>query len=116
MEDCEGNYKLSNNCSNSETQGFKTKCARKRLRQNAHDKKWKSMFQSLLEYRDQHGNTMFPQNYSKTPQLRRWVVKQRIWHSKKKLSNNRGVLRLESIGSVWSVQRLTWESMFELLL
>jgi len=75
------------------------------------------MFQLLLEYKAQHGNTSVPDKYDKNPQLGNWVYNQRRLHSKKKLSNNR-VLGLESIGFKWTLQTLDeekWETMFQLL-
>jgi len=82
--------------------------------------RWESMFQFLLEYKDQHGNTLIPRRYNKNPQLGHWVSKQTYWHSKKQLPSN-CVLCLESISFVWPLQKSTldrkkWESMFQLLL
>jgi len=60
------------------------------------------MFELLLEYKDQHGNTLVPQSYDRNPKLGNWVNYQRKMHSKKKLSST-CVLHLESIGFVWSL-------------
>merc|ERR1711903_249303 len=83
------------------------------------DANWDAMFQLLLEYKDQHGNTVVPRRYNNNPQLGNWVGTQRSLHSKKELFRNRA-LRLESIGFVWCVQRLivdaNWDAMFQLLL
>jgi len=102
-EDCE----LSDDCSDSELQESKTKKARKGLYQDTLCKKWASMFQLLIEYKDQHGNTLVPKRYNNNPQLGNWVQNQRRLHTKKELLGNR-VLRLKSIGFVWCVQRLLW--------
>jgi len=77
---------------------------------------WESMFQLLVEYKAQHGDTLVPTKYDKNPQLGAWVKSQKIMHSNEKLASNR-VLRLESIGFVWSLPRhVAWESKFQLLL
>jgi len=111
--DLKEEYGLSDGCSTSEIQS-ETKRARKRRCQNTHDKQWEEMFQLLLEYKDQHGNTLVPAKYNKNTQLGGWVSTQRYVHSKKKLSSNR-VLRLESIGFVWCVHT-NWDAMYQLLL
>jgi len=115
-EDCEEDYELAiKDCSNSRIQGPKMKKARKGSRQETFDKKWDAMYQSLLEYKAQHSNTLVPIGYDKNPQLGSWVYKQRYRYSKKQLSSTR-VLRLESIGFAWSCHKLVpWESMFQLL-
>jgi len=79
---------------------------------------WESMFQLLLEYKAQHGNTLVPRRYVKNPRLGIWVQVQRRSHRQKKLLSNR-FLRLECIGFVWCTQRLNeanWELMFQSLL
>mmetsp|Transcript_24738 Transcript_24738/g.54292 ORF Transcript_24738/g.54292 Transcript_24738/m.54292 type:complete len:194 (-) Transcript_24738:587-1168(-) len=74
------------------------------------------MFQLLLEYKAQHGNTSVSQNYDKNPRLANWVGTQRFMHAKKQLLSHR-VSRLESIGFAWSCRKnVSWESMFRLLL
>eukprot|EP00532_Pseudo-nitzschia_australis_P018234 CAMPEP_0168309468 /NCGR_PEP_ID=MMETSP0142_2-20121227/66292_1 /TAXON_ID=44445 /ORGANISM="Pseudo-nitzschia australis, Strain 10249 10 AB" /LENGTH=707 /DNA_ID=CAMNT_0008262189 /DNA_START=130 /DNA_END=2250 /DNA_ORIENTATION=- len=115
-ENCEEDYELAiKDCSNSRIQGPKMKKARKGSRQETFDKKWDAMYQSLLEYKAQHSNTLVPRKYDKNPQLGSWVYKQRYRYSKKQLSSTR-VLRLESIGFAWSCHKLVpWESMFQLL-
>jgi len=117
-EDCkEDSYELViQDCSNSRiTQGPKTKKARIGSHQDKLDKKWDTMYQLLLEYKAQHGNTLVPRGYDKNPQLGGWVERQRFRYSKKQSSSDR-VMRLESIGFVWSCQKLVpWESMFQLL-
>jgi len=115
-EDCEEDCELAiNDCSKSGIQGPKTKKARKGLHQEKLDKRWEAMFQLLLEYRAQHGNTLVPNKYVKNPKLGRWVDAQRYRYSKEELLSNR-FLRLESIGFVWSLKKiLPWESMFQLL-
>ena len=117
-KDCEEDCDLSEDCSGSEKQGSKTKKARKSRCPNKHDKKWDTMYRSLLEYKAQHGNTLVPTIYGKNPQLGNWVHHKKKRHSKKQLSINR-VLRLESIGFGWCARKLientNWESMFQLL-
>jgi len=96
-EDCKEDYKLAiKDCSNSGIQGPETKKARKGSRQEIFDKRWDVMYQSLLEYKAQHGNTLVPSRYDKNPQLGSWVGTQRSssMHSKKQWLSNR-VLRLE---------------------
>jgi len=104
-----------NDCSNSGIQGPKTKKARKGSHQDMLDKKWDAMYQSLLEYKAQHDNTLVPKRYDKNPQLGIWVGTQRKLHSKKELLRDR-FLRLQSIGFAWCLNKqVLWESMFQLL-
>lgn len=112
--DCEEDNKLSNDCSNSEIQGPKKKKARNDLCQDMPDKKWEEMYQSLVEYKTQHGNLLVPLKYNKNPQLAKWVRTQRNKYSAKVLPRNQ-ILRLESIGFIWSVPVNRWNSMFQLL-
>jgi len=118
-DDCKADYEsaINDESSNSEMiQGPKIKKARKELYQEKRDKQWDKMYQSLLVYKAQHGNTLVPRSYDKISQLGAWVHAQRKQHAKKKLASNR-VLRLDSIGFVWClIKRVSWESMFQLLL
>jgi len=61
---------------------------------------WSDRFEQLKIYRERFGNCRVPYNWTETPQLARWVVKQRHAHSKGKLSPER-VRLLEAIGFEW---------------
>jgi len=119
-EDCEEDNETTKNRTNSEAQGPKTV---KTENENMFSKRWDAMFQLLIEYKAQHGNTQVPRSCgydSAKPRLGNWVGEQKRKHSKNKLLQER-VLRLESIGLVWSVEKFTsdeerWESMFQELL
>lgn len=92
---------------------------RKAAATSADDVDDEDMFQVLLEYQVEHNNTLVPQKYSKYPEFGEWVQKQRYLYSKKLLPSDH-ILRLESIGFVWSLEKLAiegkkWESMFQLL-
>jgi len=76
---------------------------------------WDRMFQLLVEYKAQHGDTLVSQTHDKYPQLGVWVSKQRHTYAINKLLSER-VLKLKSIGFVWDVEGMRWESMFRLLL
>jgi len=118
-DDHETNYKLNNDSSSSEIQGPTMKKARMISCQGTNDKKWETMFQLLLKYKVQHGNTLVPSHYTQNPQLGVWVQAQRSLHSNKQLASHR-VLQLESIEFVWFsnlllMQGQQWGSMFQLL-
>jgi len=108
-------HELSNDCTNSETQGPKMKKAKKEVYQEtAVDSQWNDMFELLLEYKAQHGNTLVPRRYDKNPQLGKWVDIQRWRYSKTQLSSTR-ILRLESIGFVFAVNENNWMHMYRQL-
>ena len=46
------------------------------------DKQWDEMFQRLLLYREQHGNTLCPKRYPPDPRLGTWAATQRIQYRK----------------------------------
>ncbi|OEU21554.1 hypothetical protein FRACYDRAFT_154314, partial [Fragilariopsis cylindrus CCMP1102] len=58
---------------------------------------WMGMFQKLVEYKEQHKNTMVPSCYDENPKLGRWVTSQRRIYKKDELDLNRVDL-LNSIG------------------
>lgn len=84
-------------------------------RNDSNQKKWTAMFQLLVKYKSECGNTSVPVRYNKNPQLGRWVNKQRHWNSRKQLASSR-VLRLDSIGFTWYLRKkFPWDSLFQLL-
>lgn len=78
--------------------------------------RWEEMFQQLVEYKKQHGDTNVPQRSGKYAELGTWVRNQRA--AKR---YNRPILaergkRLDEIGFVWRlVERDAWERMLERL-
>jgi len=79
---------------------------------------WQTRFEQLCEFRQKHGDCLVPQKYPKNPELGRWVQKQRYNYKlslkgeASSLSKGR-VCALESIGFVWVVRRVEWETQFE---
>ena len=57
-----------------------------------------SMFQRLVEYKEQHGNTAVPHKYGADPQLRSWVTTQHSAYKNDKLLPNHRYARLNSVG------------------
>ena len=79
-------------------------------------RRWEEMFQLLLEYKKEHGDTVVPKIHGSTNnQLAHWVATQRVLCGKERLAKSY-VLRLNAIGFVWGVRRNMWEEMFQLLL
>ena len=87
------------------------------------DKKWNDKFDRLLQYKQDYGDCLVPQNYKEykedtlLPSLGKWVSRQRSLHANNKLRSDR-MSKLESIGFVWVAgESLTacekqWEEMF----
>lgn len=79
-------------------------------------KKWAKMYRLLLQYKQQHGDTLVPEKYYKNHPLGIWVKEQRRLYTKKNLGSYRFKL-LESIGFVWRSHRaIAWDRMFKSLL
>ena len=90
------------------------------------DKKWNDKFERLLQYKQENGDCLVPQNYKEykedtlLPSLGKWVSQQRSLQANNKLRSDRRS-KLESIGFVWVAgESLTayeekWEEMFERL-
>lgn len=77
--------------------------------------RWMEHFQSLLRYKEMHGNCHVPQNYPQDPALARWARRQRHqfkqnrqMHVKNPMSKERQLM-LEQAGFVWDPQMDNWE-------
>ena len=62
---------------------------------------WMGMFVKLVQYKNQHKNTMVPSCYDENPKLERWVASQRNIYSKDELNPNRVDL-LNSVRFDWA--------------
>lgn len=79
-----------------------------------HDAVWHRQYDNLLQYKEEHGNCLVPQNFSQNRKLGLWVMQQRRQYSlllqgkKSSLIGKRGEYRLrllEEIGFVWRLER-----------
>ena len=61
---------------------------------------WMKMYQRLVVYKQQHGNTNVPARYKEDPQLGNWVPRQRSNYKNKIMKEERASL-LNSIGFDW---------------
>lgn len=80
------------------------------------DYQWERLFQRLVRYKEEHGNTKVPTKYSEDRQLGTWVRNQRLAGRKGKMSEERK-LKLNDIGFIWITtsrdrNTATWEEMF----
>jgi hypothetical protein len=76
---------------------------------------WEENFQSLVRYKEQHGDCNVSQNSKQDRILANWVMTQR--RKKDKLTNEQ-CAKLNDLGFTWSLQpsiRRTWEENFQLL-
>ena len=90
------------------------------------DKKWNDKFDRLVQYKQEHGDCLVPQNYKEykedtlLPSLGTWVSHQRKLYANNKLRPDR-MSKLESIGFVWvageslTAREKQWEEMFSRL-
>lgn len=79
-----------------------------------HEAVWHRHYSDLLQYKEEYGNCLVPQNYPEDRKLGLWVMQQRRQYSllqqekNSSLSGKRGVYRrqlLEQIGFVWRLDR-----------
>jgi superfamily II DNA or RNA helicase len=62
--------------------------------------KWEEMLDALKEYKGKYGDCLVPHTYKENKQLYPWVMSQRNYYRKGKLSTDQ-IKRLEEIGFVW---------------
>jgi len=83
-----------------------------------HQKKWETMFEALIKFKEEHGDCNVPHDWTGAKQLLTWVNTQRTRY-KRKILNKERIKRLEDIGFEWTVTfgraYKNWESMFETL-
>eukprot|EP00581_Thalassiosira_minuscula_P007000 CAMPEP_0183706548 /NCGR_PEP_ID=MMETSP0737-20130205/3328_1 /TAXON_ID=385413 /ORGANISM="Thalassiosira miniscula, Strain CCMP1093" /LENGTH=498 /DNA_ID=CAMNT_0025933963 /DNA_START=170 /DNA_END=1666 /DNA_ORIENTATION=+ len=83
---------------------------------------WQKNFDSLLKYKNEHGDVRVPRLYTKNPKLGEWVTDQRRqWKSKMEgkpsLMTEERKAKLDEIGFVWKVRdRADWNDRYEQLL
>jgi len=88
--------------------------------------KWEQMFEKLLEYEKQFGNTLVPNRYRADPSLGAWVSTQRRQYKaiqtgkcESSTMSQERIRRLEAIGFVWKTadpRHVPWEDRFNELL
>jgi hypothetical protein len=87
-----------------------------------HDKKWKEMYDKLVEFHAEHGHTIVPRGYSDS-KLHCWTMTQRLYHRQERIQEKRKKC-LEDIGFVWKIDpydaesglyQRHWDEMFERL-
>mmetsp|Transcript_1702 Transcript_1702/g.3728 ORF Transcript_1702/g.3728 Transcript_1702/m.3728 type:complete len:541 (+) Transcript_1702:133-1755(+) len=83
---------------------------------------WQKNFDSLVKYKNEHGDVRVPRLYAKNPKLGEWVTDQRRqWKSKMEgkpnLMTDERKAKLDEIGFVWKVRdRADWNDRYEQLL
>ena len=77
---------------------------------------WEAMFNTLVAYKAEHGDSHVPRGFSQNPALASWVMSQRAQQKKGKLSPDR-ITRLESLGFAFAFDPIEtrWEAMFQAL-
>jgi hypothetical protein len=75
----------------------------------SHHRQWKEFFQSLQEFKTEHGHCNVPITYSEDPDLGHWVYKQR--KRRKELTVYQR-LSLDDIGFDWGPQDAKWLARF----
>ncbi len=75
---------------------------------------WKSMYKSLVSYKEKHGNCNVPQFYSEDQQLGTWVNTQRQYKKKGKLQSDK-INKLNSLGFSWDPKEDYWNQMYQQL-
>tara|TARA_Y100001938_G_C8098266_1_gene439642 strand:- start:1309 stop:5979 length:4671 start_codon:yes stop_codon:yes gene_type:complete len=69
---------------------------------NPSDTRWNKLYDRLVEYHKKYGHCEIPAKYLPDPELGRWVVAQRQFRKKTKLSEER-IAKLEKLGYVWEI-------------
>jgi hypothetical protein len=73
---------------------------------------WLERFEDLLQYKEEHNNTLVPYHYPRNPSLGSWVNKQRIDYKANNLSPER-MDKLDGVGFVWDVLEAQWLERFQ---
>jgi len=81
---------------------------------NVFGKRWDEMFDFLVQFKEREGHCIVPVDHKEGGKnLGAWVSTQRKARRSKTLDVGREEM-LDSIGMIWSVQEVQWESMFAL--
>ena len=87
------------------------------------DKMWHLQYEKLVEFKQKNGHFLVPFRYEQDRPLGKWVIRQRIIHTKKKMRQDRKEL-LDKIEFVWKVDVVVkqarrtadrWHSLYESL-
>lgn len=73
---------------------------------------WWENYQLLIEYRDEHGDTLVPANYEKDPYFGKWVARQRRLYHINQVPEDR-IHALNEAGFVWAARQDAWEKHYE---
>lgn len=79
-----------------------------------HTVDWDDMFLALEAFRKEKGHCHVPANWSKNPQLGRWVAMQRYRHKIGELQRHY-VDRLDKVGFIWAPADKVWNELFQRL-
>jgi hypothetical protein len=75
---------------------------------------WEKMYQSLADYRKEHGHCDVPSRNNSNPKLARWCNTQRMDMKNRKLRNEK-IERLEAIGFDFDQKETRWQKMYQSL-
>ncbi|CAJ1964815.1 unnamed protein product [Cylindrotheca closterium] len=80
------------------------------------DRKWRGMFEKLVQYKHKHGHCCVPHSYKEDKMLARWVKRQRYQHKKFEDNDPASTMTaqridyLNSIGFVWHSHASAWQT------
>jgi len=75
---------------------------------------FETMFQTLLVYKQAHGDCLVPQRWKENHKLAEWVSAQRMAYNRERLAPDR-FRRLDAVGFEWDPVGTRWEEMFQQL-
>ena len=90
-----------------------------------YDRKWQTMLERLVEYKDKHGDCRVPARYLEDKKLGNWVAAHRGYYRRNQLEEDR-IEKLNEIGFIWRIRENSsrasivadrkWETRFQELL
>ena len=76
--------------------------------------KWTEMYDLLVQFKKKEGHPNVPSTYKEDEKLANWLVNQRQFRKKGKLTIDRQTM-LEELGVKWATPHKPWEEMYDLL-
>ena len=75
---------------------------------------WNRMYQTLQEYKQEHGHCNVPRGYPDNPKLATWISGKRQQKKNGKLSSDK-IQKLEEVGFSWDAIEDAWNRMYQAL-
>jgi hypothetical protein len=81
---------------------------------------WKERFQDLIDFHEEHGHCLVPNNYPENQHLAVWVKRQRYQYKRKQMKRDSTITderqaTLQQKGFVWDSHKAAWIERFEAL-